>query len=431
MLCASEQVFAPAAHPHPPSPPPQQAGVPLLQDPHDPNIDVEYERLVNSWNYQLFSHDTDYANSPTTTTQDGSSVKTGHYMAIVDRYLDEQWLDAQRMLRCAQAWSMRQTLCRSEAVHTINILSLRMMQRSMHTRQALYGGCCSFPRSSSPPLSSTPSLSSLPKTAAVVQHDAPHGMVADRVALSDEDDDEQEMHAPLLRRHQTNSSTWTPEKLQKKPSLETLAAAAAAAKAVPSSRVVRLAPSPSAPNMQHELLSHCPSHFMPFYGYSPPWRRLGTDSASNTSSIMEEDDGEWRSWFHPSQDVCAFCRQPMPAKRSFSAGDAETTRLVPSSSSSSDDEEEGMVRCESSISAFRPIRKNLAPRCEPTVLLEEEEEEEEGLPMLTKSRSFPTKEAAAATSASNNNNKKSPSNFVMRSIVNKKASLSKLFSGKK
>jgi hypothetical protein len=55
----------------------------------------------------------------------------------MDHYLDQQWLDSKQMLQCAQAWSGRKSISLSEAVHTMNTLSLKFMQRSLDTRKEL------------------------------------------------------------------------------------------------------------------------------------------------------------------------------------------------------------------------------------------------------------------------------------------------------
>ncbi|KAI7849565.1 hypothetical protein BDC45DRAFT_520288 [Circinella umbellata] len=163
--------------------------------------------------------------------------------------------------------------------------------------------------------------------------------------------------------------------------------------------------------------------------------------------------------------------------------------------SSSSNSGGGIIRSESSISAFRPISKNLAPRCSaalvrdksitlstskqfiyrdslsssssssstnPAGVDDQQFNSTKNFPTITKSQSFPSKVAAMSIGSSTlsdstrrpalpkmasystprpiggtgsekrsstNNNKER--NFVMRSIVGKKASLSKLFHAKK
>ncbi|KAI7864876.1 hypothetical protein BDF14DRAFT_1744546 [Spinellus fusiger] len=116
-----------------------------------------------------------------------------------------------------------------------------------------------------------------------------------------------------------------------------------------------------------------------------------------------------------------------------------------------------ILRSESSISGFRPISKNLAPRCKTlecpflysrssTTCSDDHSYKksdpwaiEVKKPTITKSRSVPStvshlhqsKPSPPLPSASVSTKTSKERNFVMRSIVSKKASLSKLFTGKK
>ncbi|KAI9489938.1 hypothetical protein BDB00DRAFT_875785 [Zychaea mexicana] len=480
MLCASEQVLAPAATrsfpsnhsnnssnsstTNPSNPYSPSRSIPLLHDPYDPRIEQEYEQLVQHWTQQLL-HKTrqQYHNDTSATTTMNGPTKPGDvssssssvsafstdkhdstsnvntttrpgvnhpmHMDIIGRYLEEQWMDSQHMLECAQAWNGRDTISLSEAVRAMNVVSLRLMQRTLDTRQMLFSHYSSASReeekgyvplfspwisprpghqqyisSSSSGSSSedgsvqwrprhSPSLASLPKVPVV--QDAPKGLVANKgttvprisLALSTDDEEEQEMHAPLLRKHQTDSSNgssitggqpntndWTHDKLRKKPSLQTIEHQAAAVMATNAAtsppgarRPVRLVPSPSAPNCSGSTSNNCCfNSFAPATNYHRYYHPQQNWTEEELEEEEEDYDGskldannkqsQWRSWYnyhghtsqlhrrhrqhqHPhrqqqstSSSSCTFCYRPVP-KKSLSAGDAEDTRLLPSSSS--------------------------------------------------------------------------------------------------
>ncbi|KAI8144802.1 hypothetical protein BJV82DRAFT_606296 [Fennellomyces sp. T-0311] len=544
MLCTSEQAFAqaarhlPSTHSSTTSNPYTTSRIPLLDDPYDPRIEQEYEQLVQDWTQQLLARSrrpTDAMPIPASTNDPDHPNHL--YMDIIERYLEEQWVDSQHMLKCAQAWNGRDSLSLAEAVRAMNIVSLRLMQRTLDTRHMLN----SYPREEgyapmfSPWAEDTesegsvqwrqqhhsPSLANLPKHPIV--QDAPKGMVANtdstvpRISLAlsvDDYEDEHEMHAPLLRRYQTSSagtslSDWTHDKLKKKPSLQTIEQQAAAALSPPSRRPVRLVPSPSAPSCSTLTDEQCFSSFAPatnYHRYYPHW-----SEEESIDEHKDEEDEEWKSWFNHhdhQQPSCAFCYSPVP-KKSLSAGDAEETRLIPSDHSIEDnqstsyhtaldkteddakalltknekfadsgkclsegqDEDDAynalvnsygmsntIIRSESSISAFRPISKNLAPRCtaarptpyrdsvsSSTSSTDDQQSFKSRIPTITKSQSFPSKVAGMSSASSRpalpsmtplarheaEKGSVKERNFVMRSIVSKKASLSKLFSAKK
>ncbi|ORY92305.1 hypothetical protein BCR43DRAFT_88493 [Syncephalastrum racemosum] len=576
MLCSTEQVSAQAAHPQPS---PCSPHVTLLHNPRDPSLQSEYEALVLSWARQLVSssNQDNSENEPSSTT--GS--ETINTADLVRRHLDALWIDAQYMLQCAQAWNVRPTgVPPAEAIRTINILGLHLLQRVMDTRRALEPRHTEQQQQNQKKQHDNSDgdawtlANNLAKKIAVVQ-DAPQqglrgttsrfdeGEAYDEMNRNDDEDDEEEqvMHAPLLRRHQDAcisspdvSMVWTQDKLQKKPSLqtiETVAAKAGAALSIRSNstsrrRPVRLVPSPSAPCCSitpAHAPAEAPCHgFQPAVNYEHYYHCLGQHDTSqsnttNSSAIsLHNEDHCWRSWFGKKADhsststSCAFCEQPV-AKKSLSASDG-TEAVIHSSDSSgsasasdsssssssqsindqrrrrhlygvyhkskdgpqgneldevsralleeqtedilSEDEEEkeeeevendaaeddesdgaydelmrnygclgsssssGMIRSESSISAFRPISKNLAPRCAPSPVLEEPSSPTSAGPMrrsVIKSRSFPSKVASMAAEDQPSLSPPPPSlkerNFVMRSLVNKKVSLSKLFSGKR
>ncbi|KAI8887575.1 hypothetical protein K501DRAFT_268667 [Backusella circina FSU 941] len=101
---------------------------PSYAHPLDPSVDHEYEILVQSWKDQLVQ------NTPNIPNADYARYA---WLQLMDHYLDQQWLDSKQMLQCAQAWSGRELISVSEAVHTMNILSLKFMQRSLDTRKEL------------------------------------------------------------------------------------------------------------------------------------------------------------------------------------------------------------------------------------------------------------------------------------------------------
>lgn len=560
MLCSTEQIPAPAAHPQPS---PSAPHVTLLHDPRDPSLQSEYEALVLSWARQLVSNSSqvqsDTKSSSTATTDTTSRTE------LVYRHLDALWIDAQYMLQCAQAWNARPTALQpAEAIHTVNILGLHLLQRVLDTRRALEPHHQELQQPQQHKQNDFGNddawtlASNVAKKVAVVQ-DAPQQGVRDttsryfedeqpleEVSQDDEDDEEEQvMHAPLLRRHQDACSSspdvsmvWTQDKLKKKPSLQTIesvAAKAGAALSIRSNstsrrRPLRLVPSPSAPCCSitpAHAPADAPCHgFQPAVNYQHYYHCSAHHEASQSSSLssstgsLHNEDHYWRSWFGKKNDhnstssTCAFCKQPV-AKKSLSASDATEAAIhssgssgsASSSSSSSqscndqrsrrhmygvyhqsgegsqedgldessralledrkeemlsdddvdDDESDGaydelmrnygcltsssssgMIRSESSISAFRPISKNLAPRCAPPPVLEEPSSPTSESPArrsLIKSRSFPSKVASIAVEEVSTRSPPPPSlkerNFVMRSLVNKKVSLSKLFNGKR
>ncbi|KAG2219085.1 hypothetical protein INT45_000368 [Circinella minor] len=162
--------------------------IPLLHDPYDPRIEQEYEQLVQDWTRQLLnksrylysnynnlnnvpmseknhsgsarhistshSNNTNHNNSNNNNSHSKASiasssseglgfttnVTTDNHLCctdIIDHYLEEQWRDSQHMLKCAQIWNGRDSLDIGEAVRAMNIISLRLMQRTLETRQML------------------------------------------------------------------------------------------------------------------------------------------------------------------------------------------------------------------------------------------------------------------------------------------------------
>ncbi|KAL0085135.1 hypothetical protein J3Q64DRAFT_1835549 [Phycomyces blakesleeanus] len=102
----------------------------ILSDQLDPRIELEYNKLVDTWTQQLLTEGPQIDTSVT----DAQSIRFS-CMRLMHRYLDQQWIDSQQMLQCAQAWNSYPSLSPVEAVHTMNILSLRTMQRSIDARR--------------------------------------------------------------------------------------------------------------------------------------------------------------------------------------------------------------------------------------------------------------------------------------------------------
>ncbi|KAI7877390.1 hypothetical protein K492DRAFT_197769 [Lichtheimia hyalospora FSU 10163] len=594
MLCATNQVNAQDAplHSHPSSPSSTATAstlsphIMLIHDPYDPRINDEYEALVRKWTDHLLTKSRyspiDNSMSSTTPSSPHHSTKSDK---TVDLLLEEQWIDAQRMLSCAQAWNIRDSLSIEEAVRTMNILGLRMMQRSLTTKHEL-----NVQRSTKTdePMIDMPSFDLQSKTL----FDEAINIPRFSLALSLDEDEEHEMHAPLLRRYQQSSDDNNSDSITHQHPITSNNNVQAATTcsttstlSTPARRPFRLMQSPSAPNFSESALlmerENCANKFAPannYYRYYPTsWRPLpeqgdeddenvkdnnghisisssSTTSSSSTSSSQDHEGYAWKSWFNHShhqshqhkQHVCTFCWNPI-AKKSLSTGDADdaaAARLLSSSNSSSfestacgpaaldqaqvwtpnsyhsacspdralldhihnkygssNDESSSVeedvfetpttssfgfqtdtiLRSESSISAFRPISKNLAPRCSPPPpppaangndirwryqrreISSSIQADPQQRPAIPKSQSFPSKVASLASSSSHkipdvpiikaSTTKSSASattvpttimgksadksssskerNFVMRSIVSKKASLSKLFSGSK
>ncbi|KAF7721931.1 hypothetical protein EC973_003919 [Apophysomyces ossiformis] len=379
------------------------------------------------------------------------------------------------MLQCAQAWYQRNSVSLDEAVRTMNILSLRIMQQSLDARQELLHTLMtrSFTRPQIP--STNPHLSS-----------PAHFMPSPSGRQMQEGDDEkkpssilseeqEEMHAPLLRRHQSSIlgrsaqlkaphtvDTSVHTAYQVRDDLETYDINAAM-------RPVRLTSSPSAPAFSTtQETVECHNRNMPACAHNSYYENLSATnkskdadysrSNSSTSSLSDEiGDRQWESWFAKNGQTnycCFYCKNCLASKR-LSADEADVPMMRTDDTTTGISEakfkehdisffacEKTLIgKTESSISTFRPISKNLAPRCAPAPKRSSSSSYacsrsswQDNQPTITKSRSFPSKIAALGRP------KHCPPmpvktpkerNFVMQSIVNKKVSLSKLFSSKK
>jgi hypothetical protein len=160
-------------------------------------------------------------------------------------------------------------------------------------------------------------------------------------------------------------------------------------------------------------------------------RKLTTYGSSDFANEKVETDAPIEIYNHPSNNN----NSSINAKPFLSYG-----HLI---SPQHDNYPFKMVRSESSISAFRPISNNLAPRCQPTRHRRNSSNTTAAgsgdqpvalktTATINKSKSFPSKSALNATMSSSPPplpNKER--HFMLRSIVSKKASLSKLFGVKK
>ncbi|KAI9033858.1 hypothetical protein CLU79DRAFT_725870 [Phycomyces nitens] len=447
----------------------------ILSEPLDPRIEREYNKLVDTWTQQLLTdgHHLDILSSDT------QSIRLS-CMRLMHRYLDQQWIDSQQMLQCAQAWNSYPSLSPVEAVHTMNILSLRTMQRSIDARReflhALGDSSDQRPMIDlSLPLPTPPSFSeAIPNP---IPEPEPDSLDRNSFALSEE-----EVHAPLLRTHKLSypqlpepqlvfhppphryrrDSVWThphgdPIQPEEKTEVE-----------------------PFSPRESDESTSE------PMYQRLSTWKKLVGDRQA--TGLDPEDPDPWQSLygpgflsssssssFFPKEDLkeplvtltdpedVVVKTSPQPLKSALRAHHNIHSPPTPCPSSPPPPTptlSSPILRSESSISAFRPISKNLAPRCKaPTCSVRHSHSSlsirsyaNEGScpdssvwkvrqekPTITKSCSVPTtvgrsissKTSPPLPTSSTSTKIAKERNFVMRSIVSKKASLGKLFAGKK
>lgn len=424
--------------------------------PHDPCVEKEYETLIRAWKDQLIDH--------TPANPNNDYVRLA-WMRLMDHYLDQQWLDSKQMLQCAQAWSARDELSLTEAVHTMNILSLKSMQRSLDARQELLQALgdpdligIARPQSISSssfltgseedvhaPLfvqhTKTPTQENFnithnePAIITISEEEEEEAFLIDNGYNLDElidlslepdleeyDDDKHDIKKRPVFDEEDEEELREEEKDDEEEEEEKNEAAEFISPL--GSRVFTrsISSSMSSPNIsttqRHEEFTQrkYESYYQKLHQTSS-WKEIeirdsdllseggGSCSSSEISSPHVGSGVQWKSWFLGDQST-EFAEEKVETDSSF----ADYVKKQPFL----------MVRSESSISAFRPISNNLAPRCQ--------------APQITKSRSFPSKSALSASM------KKSSStpppvpqqrNFMIRSIVSKKASLSKLFSSKK
>ncbi|KAI8642237.1 hypothetical protein BD408DRAFT_416765 [Parasitella parasitica] len=409
-------------------------------------------------------------------------------MRLMDHYLDQQWLDSKQMLQCAQAWSARDTISITEAVHTMNIISLKSMQRSLDARQEL--------------------LQALGDPDFMVGFGvAPIDITSGPLAGTEEQEEEEEdgqVHAPLLVKHNNtpveetfnitqDEAIVTTSIKQEDPDLIELDIQDF------KQQDFRLTASSSTPNIS--LRSSLDDFSLNKSGFNrkyesyyqklnqaSSWKEI--DVKQDEESIMSENrsiysdhsdhsdlnaqmDGngiQWKSWFvdehtesQQGQPLLA-PDEPIIFEQEFADEKVETDDCLADFYNLQAKKKHPflMIRSESSISAFRPISNNLAPRCQQsmkrssssyaiqnqhqqhhhTQLKEPPSQPQHSAATITKSRSFPTKSSLSAsfkTSIASSSPPPMPSNstsikernFMIRSIVGKKVSLSKLFGSRK
>ncbi|KAI8369977.1 hypothetical protein BD560DRAFT_423962 [Blakeslea trispora] len=488
--------------------------------PHDPFVEEEYEALIRAWKNQLVEH--------TPSSHNNDYIRFA-WMRLMDHYLDQQWLDSKQMLQCAQAWSARDALSLTEAVHTMNILSLKLMQRSLDARQEM--------------------LQALGDPGFMVSFGIPSATNSnDRVSLAgtedeEEEEEDQEIHAPLFSNHEPipanriedegivtchfgepKQELLKDEQLQKpKQDPETMQARRLTLLVEQSkdmlpvrrrSRVLSFNSTPALSSNQKQKAFKLNRKYESFYhelhhDTLPNWKEdliikqpdissestsAFTSAHSEMSSPILQSEAQWKSWFlgddaqppppvpisltsspPPSANNTAI---PVPALPSIAPSTISGNELTREQSKSTVYAEEKvetdvstltayprsslkkiqqrpslLIKSESSITAFRPISNNLAPRCQPLpspllmndVVMPQVSASasliQNGKTKITKSKSFPSKSALLSSKKFGSFSPPPPmppqreqshqqlSHFMTR--VKKKVSLTKLFTGKK
>ncbi|KAI8973914.1 hypothetical protein BDB01DRAFT_854176 [Pilobolus umbonatus] len=461
---------------------------------HDICVEQEYENLIRDWKNQLIDK------TPSTLNTDYVRYA---WVRFMDHYLDQHWLDSKQMLQCAQAWSARDSLSLQEAVHTMNILSLKSMQRSLDARQELLHVL------GDPDLMARFGINNTAESAQDTDYSS-HS--TPRFSLS-HSEEEQEVHAPILIRHHSDmvekdtdrlvnldrvieaqkdladyisidENSPLPQDIYEYSSKKVEVETGLELKTEGSEKI--LIPALGEENLGNQFEYYCqvskrPSIWNDKYtkgedgliedrlstldlgvnsplGSGIPWKSWFLNSRSDisalslgdgldlTGSIIVSDDDQRpvnsyssKEELNPGGSFIDLCSQsPIYPRSRFDSFDSSTPvkKSLP----------QHMVRSESSISTFRPISNNLAPRCQhqvsnhyPSLSSEQStkyrDSSESTQPLstinatITKSRSFPNKSSLSTK-------KRSPTpvkerHFNIRSIVYKKVSLSKLFGGKK
>lgn len=482
---------------------------PFLLHPHDPTVEREYDILIKAWKHQLID------NTPTSPNTDYIRFA---WIRLMDHYLDQQWLDSKQMLQCAQAWSAREDeLSTTEAVHTMNILGLKSMQRSLDARQELLQVLgdpdlmAGFGISVSKRYSST-STTNCSIITGSLQH---------------EEEEEEDVHAPLLVQYnkaipiEEAAATAIEEiskKQQQQEELEEYFDSTSLKESVKeSSSIVEgdeqveiktrqvyeqveiseeeeeeeqdtrrsISSSMSSPNLSTSVYYGFTSTTRKYescyqkLNQASSWKEIEIDSRKSMDEEEEEDivekydtssissssqlgspllgsQHQWKSWFLGNGN-----EQQEELFTTAANEKIETTDTTIFADFHPEFIKKHqpflMVRSESSISAFRPISNNLAPRCHPAQLNEslsltaqaEEPKRKHKRATIQKSKSFPTKASLLSASIKRpfgnstapppmpipipqqQQPKERSSNFMIRSIVSKKVSLSKLFGNRK
>ncbi|KAI8887155.1 hypothetical protein K501DRAFT_269126 [Backusella circina FSU 941] len=496
----------------------QDAPKPLLH-PFDPSVEQEYDILTRSWKNQLIQ------NMPVTTNTDYVRIA---WIRLMDHYLDQHWLDSKQMLQCAQAWSSRDSLSMSEAVHTMSTLSLKSMQRSLDARQELLNTLGDPEIMMAFGVSPSSINNDRTKSESSMLSRSQH----QRFSLEPHDEDEEhEIHAPLLARHTVSQIDELLDAYSEQPSEEksqenevwedftdipldkkdqvpnqndidieeediissrlTIGGKSTSDIVSQSDRPIILHHSSSMSDIntissekasyREKYRSHQSIHSIATLKEDDEQKDLDESSiysAKSDGSSQLGNGSPWKSWFLGDQGALEndsvhrklttygsgdFANEKVetdaPIEIYNNQNNTSNTYNNNNSSISAkpflsyghlispqhDKYPFKMVRSESSISAFRPISNNLAPRCQPprhrrnssstTMTDSGDQSMDQSLKAtatINKSRSFPSKSALNATMSSSPPplpNKER--HFMLRSIVSKKASLSKLFGVKK
>lgn len=446
--------------------------------PHDPNVEKEYEILTQAWKNQLIDK---------TPASPSYEYIRFAWMRLMDHYLDQQWLDSKQMLQCAQAWSARDSISITEAVHTMNILSLKSMQRSLDARQELLQA-----------LGDPDFMVGF----GVTPIDATLNPLAGTEA-QDEDDEEEEdrqVHAPLLVKHNNTPTEETFTNLDEEEDEAIMTTDIKTEQTnsqeeeeegeereeedlieldqqVYRQQGFRLTSSSSTPNISlrssQDDISFNKSGFNRKYGsyyqqlnQASCWKEI--EMKQEEVSVVSDDQSiysdhsdihgngiQWKSWFvdeqpdhHQQQQPLLAPDEPIIFEQEFADEKVETDACLAELYNPQPKKNQAflMVRSESSISAFRPISNNLAPRCQQlmkrsssSISIQKATPQHRPLQLpvaatITKSRSFPTKASLSASSPPpmpSNSTSTKERNFMIRSIVGKKVSLSKLFGSRK
>ncbi|CEP13032.1 hypothetical protein [Parasitella parasitica] len=454
-----------------------QNSLPSFLHPHDPTVEKEYNILTQAWKTQLIDQ---------TPISPSFEYVRFAWMRLMDHYLDQQWLDSKQMLQCAQAWSARDTISITEAVHTLNILSLKSMQRSLDARQELLQA-----------LGDPDFMVGF----GVAPIDISSSPLAGTEEQEEEEEEESQVHAPLLVKHNNtpveellninqDEAIITTDIKKGDPNLIEFDSQTLKQKGF------RLTSSSSTPNislrssMDEYSLNKCSFNrkYESYYqqlNQASSWKEIEAkqDNESFTSesqSIYSDHSNldaqvngngiQWKSWFvdenteEQQEQPLLAPDEPIIFEQEFADEKVETDDCLADFYNPQVKRNHPflMVRSESSISAFRPISKNLAPRCQQSMKRSsssytiedqrqqnhQQQKEPSSQPQhlaatITKSRSFPTKSSLSASFKTSTVSSSSPPpmpsnstslkerNFMIRSIVGKKVSLSKLFGSRK
>ncbi|KAI9486084.1 MAG: hypothetical protein EXX96DRAFT_547649 [Benjaminiella poitrasii] len=493
----------------------------IMSNPSDPSVEKEYEALIRQWKTQLIEQQP-------AVPSNCDYVRLA-WMRLMDHYLDQHWLDSKQMLQCAQAWSSRESIGLAEAVHTMNIISLKFMQRSLDARKELLQAL------GDPDFMASLGVAPINNTS-IEQKPTPAGLSDGE---EDEEDERQEVHAPLLVKHNNSQTDHSRLEIDIDSPVRNDEAIITIGKInenitdqarIDNDDVIDLSTyddnsdedtispaftsyshlkvSLSTPNMSTSTnKDNLPvSYNGLFRRHESCYQQLYKISSWKEIQIKEEDDisenqsiysslqnignkselclpafdysTQWKSWFSGKQIDSIICDNPLELPVScfteFSGEDFANEKIetdetfsdlylaLGESKSSGIHKPSLMTKSESNISTFRPISNNLAPRCHQAMMsspipnsmkrssscFDHINDSNLRLPLysnehsssnffsstrsiITKSKSFPSKTKPSAEAPSPLPLPQKERKNMIRSIVNKKVSFSKLFGSKK